>query len=160
MAQPDPIANLVALQANLDTARYKHNAVLPSQAGDCQGGVPLQVHPEVMQVQRPYHPTAELSLFSLARVDQFLSQFTWQYKVSAVGQIPIHDYQYGVGTSHAGKTIDVRFDPRTREFVFSDAQTTQEVKRHPARGRDVSAITGLATPILIEYQPIQLSFAF
>ena len=160
MTQPDPIANLVALQTNLDTARYKHNAVLPSQAGDCQGGIPLQVHPEVLLVQRPYHPTAELSLFSLARVDQFLSQFTWQYKVSAVGQIAIHDYQYGVGAPHAGKTIDVRFDPRTREFVFSDAQTTQEVKRHPARGLDPSEITGLVTPILIEHQPIQLSFAF
>jgi transposase InsO family protein len=160
MAQPDPITNLVALQADLDTARYKHNAVLPSQAGDCQGDIPLQVHPEVLQVQRPYHPTAELSLFSLVRVDQFLSQFTWQYKVSAVGQIPIHDYQYGVGTPQAGKTIDVRFDPGTREFIFSDAQTTQEVKRHPVRGLDVSTITGLDTPIVLEYQPIQLSFAF
>ena len=160
MAQPDPIDNLGALQTDLDTARYKHNTLLSSQAGDCQGGIPLQVHPEVLQVQRPYHPTAELSLFSLARVDQFLSQFTWQYKVSAVGQIPIHDYPYGVGTTQAGKTIDVRFDPTTREFIFSDAQTAQEVKRRPARGLDVSTITGLATPILIEYQPIQLSFAF
>jgi hypothetical protein len=160
MAQPDPIANLETLQTDLDTARYKHNAVLPSHAGDCQGGIPLQVHPEVLQVQRPYHVTAELSLFSLARIDQFLSRFTWQYKVSTVGQIPIHDCQYGVGASQAGKTIDVRFDPRTREFIFSDAQTTQEVKRHPARGLDVSTITGLDIPILVEHQPIQLSFAF
>ncbi|MBI5304107.1 MAG: hypothetical protein HY868_18375, partial [Chloroflexi bacterium] len=75
-------------------------------------------------------------------------------------QIPIHDYQYGVGTTQAGKTIDVRFDPTTREFIFSDAQTAQEVKRRPARGLDVSTITGLDTPIRIEYQPIQLSFAF
>ncbi len=160
MAQPDPLANLAALQADLDTARYQHNAVLPSQAGDCRGGIPLQVHPEVLQVQRPYHVTAELSLFSLARVDHFLSQFTWQYKVSAVGQIPIHDYQYGVGTAQAGKTLDVRFDPRTREFVFRDAQTTQEVKRHPARGLDVVTITGLDAPIVVEHHPIQLSFAF
>ena len=133
---------------------------MSSQAGDCRGGIPLQVHPEVLQVQRPYHPTAEWSLFSLARVDQFLSQFTWQYKVSTVGQIPIHDYQYSVGVTQAGKTLDVRFDPRTREFIFSDAQTTQEVKRHPARGLDVSTITGLNAPMLIEHQPIQLSFAF
>jgi hypothetical protein len=160
MAQPDPIANLVALQTNLDTARYKHNAVFSSQAGDCQGGIPLQVHPEVLQVQRPYHPTAELSLFSLARVDQFLSRFTWQYKVSGAGQIPIHDYQYGVGATQAGNSIDVRFDPKTREFIFSDAQTSQEVKRHPARGLDVSTITGLDPPIRGEHQPIQLSFAF
>lgn len=160
MAQPDPIANLGTLQIDLDTARYKHNAVLSSQAGDCQGGIPLQVHPEVLRVQRPYHPTAELNLFSLAHVDQFLSQFTWQYKVSAVGQIPIHDYSYSVGMTHAGKTIDVRFDPRTREFIFSDAQTTQEIRRHPARGLDIATITGLDAPILLEPQLVQLSFVF
>jgi hypothetical protein len=160
MAQPDPIANLGALQANLDTARYKHNAVLPSRAGDCQGGIPLQMHPEVLQVQRPYHPTAELSLFALARVDQFLSQFTWQYKVSATGQIGIQDHQYGIGMAHAGKTIDVRFDPRNREFIFNDAQTALEMKRHPAYRLDASTITGLAAPKLMDLQPIQLSFAF
>jgi len=160
MAQPDPIANLATLQTDLDAARYKHNAVLPSQAGDCQGRIPLQVHPKVLQVQRPYHPTAELNLFSLARVDQFLSQFTWQYKVSTVGQIPIHDYPYSVGMTQASKTIDVRFDSRTREFVFSDAQSTQEIKRHPARGLDVATITGLDTSILIEPHHVQLSFVF
>ena len=160
MEQPDPMANLGSLQTDLDTARYQHNAILPSQAGDCRGRIPLQAHPEVLQVQRPYHPTAELSLFLLARVDQFLSQFTWQYKVSAVGQIPIHDYQYGIGINQVGKTLDVRFDPRTREFIFSDPQTAQEIKRHLARGLDVSTITGLDTPIRKESQPIQLSFVF
>jgi hypothetical protein len=118
------------------------------------------VHPEVLQVQRPYHPAAELTLFLLTRVDCFLSQFAWHYKVSAVGQIPIHDHQYGVGTVHAGKTIDVRFDPRNREFVFSDAQTAQEVKRHSARGLDVATITGLELSLPTEHQPLQLSFAF
>ena len=160
MAQPTPPPNIVTLQADLGTARYKHNAVFPSQAGDCHGGIPLQVHPEVLQPQRPYHPAAELTLFSLTRVDHFLSQFAWQYKVSAAGQIPIHDHPYGVGSAHAGKSIDVRFDPSTREFVFRDAQTAQEVKRHPARGLDVLTITGLDEPLPTEHPPLQLSFAF
>ncbi len=160
MAQPTPTQNLASLQADLDVARYKHNAVLPSHAGDCHGGFPLQVHPEALQIRRPYHPAAELTLFSLTRVDQFLSQFAWHYKVSAAGQIPIHDHQYGVGTAYAGKTMDVRFDPRNREFVFSDAQTAQEVKRHTARDLDVTTITGLNLPLPTEHQPLQLSFAF
>ena len=159
MAQPIPPQNLASLQADLDVARYKHNAVFPSQAGDCHGGIPLQVHPEVLQVQRPYHPAAELTLFSLMRVDQFLSQFAWHYKVSAAGQIPIHDHQYGVGTAQAGTTMDVRFDPRNRKFIFSDAQTAQEVKRHAARDLDVTTITGLALPLPTALQPLQLSFA-
>ena len=160
MAQPTPAQNLESLQADLATARYKHNAVLPSQAGDCHGGIPLQVHPEVLASQRPYHLAVELTLFSLTRVDHFLRQFAWQYKVSASGQIPIHDHQYGIGTAHAGKSIDVRFDPSKREFVFSDAQTAQEVKRHLARGLDVPTITGLDEPMPTEHPPLQLSFAF
>lgn len=160
MAQPMPAPNLEALQADLDIARYKHNAVLPSHAGDCHGGIPLHVHPEVLQVHRPYYPAVELDLFSLTRVDQFLSQFTWQYKVSSVGQIPIHDHLYGVGTAYAGKTIDVRFDAATREFIFSDAQTAREVKRHPAFALDTATITGLATPMSTKDETIQLSFAF
>jgi hypothetical protein len=160
MAQPTPTQNLAALQADLDSARHKHNAVFPSQAGDCHGGIPLQVHPEVLQVRRPYHPAAELTLFSLTRVDEFLSQFIWQYKVSVTGQMAIHDHPYGIGTAYAGQTIDVRFDPKTREFIFSDAQTAQEVKRHPARGLDVPTITGLNAPMPAEHQPLQLSFAF
>lgn len=94
------------------------------------------------------------------RVDQFLSQFAWHYKVSAAGQIPIHDHQYGVGTAQAGTPMDVRFDPRNREFIFSDAQTAQEVKRHAARDLDVPTITGLALPLPTALQPLQLSFAF
>jgi hypothetical protein len=160
MTQPIPALNLVALQSDLDIARDKHNAVFSSQAGDCQGRIPLQAHPEVLQIQRPYHLSAELALFSLTRVDQFLSQFTWQYKVSRAGQIPIHDHHYGVGTVHAGKTIDVRFDAMTREFIFSDAQTAHEVKRHSALALDVATITGLEPPILAEHKTIQLSFAF
>jgi hypothetical protein len=160
MAQPAPPPSLVILQTELDTARHQHNAVLPSQAGDCQDRVPLQAHPEVRQVQRPYHPSAELALFSLARVDQFLSQFTWQYKVSAVGQVHIHDHRYGVGQAHAGKLIDVRFDPETREFVFSDAQTAQELKRCGAQDLDVTTIIGWTPQVPMDHQPVQLSFAF
>jgi hypothetical protein len=160
MAQPTPVPDLVTLQTDLDTARDKHNGVFASQAGDCQGRIPLHAHPDVLQIQRPYHVSAELALFALARVDQFLSQFTWQYKVSSVGQIPIHDHHYGIGTAHAGKTIDVRFDATTREFIFSDAQTAREIKRHVAVALDTATITGFVTPLPTEHTTVQLSFAF
>jgi hypothetical protein len=64
---------------------------LPS-AGNCHGRIPFQAHPEVLQIQRPYHVSAELTLFALARVDHFLSQFIWRYKVSDARQIPIHEH--------------------------------------------------------------------
>jgi hypothetical protein len=158
MARAEPPRDLATLQGDLDTARHMHNAVLPSQAGNCQGQVPVQVHPEVLQSQRPYHPSAELDLFSLDRVDAFLSQFTWQYKVTSVGQITVQGYRYGVGSAHAGKQVDVRFDLQDRSLVFMDAQSAQELKRCSAQGLDITTITGLDVPPPTCPQPVQLSF--
>jgi len=158
LAGPQPLANLEALQTELDEARYMHNYVLPSEAGDCQGRPPMEAHPEVLHPLRPYHPAAELALFDLTRVDRFLAQFTWSYKVSKVGQVRIANHTYSVGKAHAGRRVDVRFDPQDRHFVFCEGQSGQLIKRCPAKGLDVATITGLSTPVIKLNEPIQLSF--
>jgi hypothetical protein len=159
LEEPAPLADLVTLQAALDQARYMHNQVLPSNAADCHGQPPMHVHPEVLQPLRPFHPSAELALFDLPRVDQFLAQFSWSYQVSKVGQLAIADHAYSVGQAYAGHRVDVRFDPSDRHFVFSDSQSGQLIKRRPARGLDVATITGLDGPPDQKLDgPIQLSF--
>ena len=157
LEEPQPLPNLGALRSALDQARYMHNYVLPSNAGDCQNRPPMEVHPEVLRPLRPYHPAAELALFDLARVDRFLAQFTWSYKVSKVGQVSIAGHTYSVGIAHAGQQVDVRFDPQDRHFVFHDGQTGRFIKRCPAKGLDVATITGLDVP-MESNKPIQLSF--
>lgn len=157
LEEPRPLPNLEGLQTALDEARYMHNYVLPSNAGDCQARPPMEVHLEVLGPLRPYHPRAELALFDLARVDHFLAQFTWSYKVSKVGQVPIADHRYSVGIVHAGKQVDVHFEPQDRYFVFRDAQNGQSIKRCPARGLDIATITGLDASIEPN-EPVQLSF--
>lgn len=158
LAQPQLLANLAALQAGLDEARYMHNYVLPSHAGDCQGRPPVEAHPEVLQPLRPYHPAAEWALFDLARVDRFLAQFTWSYKVSKVGQVDIAQHRYSAGKAYAGQRVDVRFDPQDRHFVFHEGQNGNLVKRCLAKGLDVATITGLEAPVPEPCEPIQLSF--
>jgi hypothetical protein len=132
--------------------------VLPSDASDCQGHPPTEVHPEVLHPLRPYHPAAELALFDLARVDRFLAQFTWSYQVSKVGQFRIANHTYSVGKAHAGQRVDVRFDPHDRHFVFREGQSGKTIKRCPAKGPDVATITGLDAPPVQPSGPIQLSF--
>ena len=158
MAAPEPWANLPQLQADLDQACHLHNAVLPSQAGDCQGRIPLQVHPEVLQPQRPYHPSAELALFSLTRIDHFLAQFVWHHKVTPSGQAFVRDQAVYLGPARAGQCVEVRFDPSDRQLVFRHAQTGQELKRCPLRGLDVATLTGLPMPASDRTPPVQLSF--
>lgn len=159
MAQPQPSPDLQQLQSDLEQARRMHNEVLPSSAGDCQGRVPLQVHPEVLRPRRPYHPSVELDLFSLERVEQFLAQFVWQHKVSSRGQVSVHAHPYSVGMAHAGQSVDVQFDPRDRHLVFRDAASGQELRRRPIYGLDVITLTGFEMPPMRSERPIQLSFA-
>ncbi|MCI0336450.1 MAG: hypothetical protein L0226_02650 [Acidobacteria bacterium] len=158
LTTPALLPNLVSLQANLDEARHAHNAELPSRARDCNGRPPLEAHPEVNYVWRPYHPAVEPELFSLDRVDQFLAQFTWQYKVTSIGQVAIHDHVYYVGTANGGVRVDVRFDPTDRHFVFSDAKNGAVLKRWPARGLDAATIMNLPFPVPELDRPVQLSF--
>jgi len=156
--QPQPLANLKVLQVALDEARYMHNYVLPSDAGNCQGRPPMEVHPKVLHPLRPYHPAAELALFDLDRVDRFLAHFTWSYRVSKVGQFRIANHTYSVGKAHAGQRVDVRFDSHDRHFVFCEGQSGKTIKRCPAKGLDVATITGLDAPAIQPNEPIQLSF--
>lgn len=158
LEQPQPLANLAALQNGLEEARYMHNYVLPSDAGDCQGHPPIEAHPEVLCPLRPYHSAAELALFDLARVDRFLARFTWSYKASKVSQICIADHAYSVGIVHAGQYVDVHFDPQDRHFVFCEDQSGQLIKRSPVKGLDTATITGLGAPVAQPDEPVQLSF--
>lgn len=158
IATPQLLADLPSLQAALDAARRTHSAELPSRAGDCAGCPPLEVHPEVKHVWRPYHPAVERDLFRLERVDRFLAQFAWQYKVTRSGQVFLQGHVYYIGTSLASQTVDVRFDQADRHFVFSEAQSGMELKRFPAQGLDAATITGLTDPLPSLDHPIQLSF--
>jgi len=158
LTAPEPLPDIARLQASLDESRHAHNAELPSRAGDCNGRPPLQAHPEVNHVWRPYNPAAEPELFSLDRVDQFLSQFTWQYKVSSIGQVAIHDHVYYIGMASAGQRVDVRFDSTNRCFAFSDAKNGTVLKRLPARHLDAGTIMNLPFPLPELGRPVQLSF--
>jgi transposase InsO family protein len=157
--EPQPLANLMVLQSALDQARFVHNRILPSRAGDCQGRPPQDVHPEVRVPLRPYVPDAELALFDLKRVDQFLSRFAWPHRVSQVGQVTVGPHQYYVGVTYARQTVDVRFDPKDRYLAFHDAKDGHLLRRQPIKGLTVASITGLNVPPPPSTDaPIQLSF--
>jgi len=156
--EPRPLADVVILQSALDTARFRHNCILPSHAGDCRGHPPLEVHPEVNVPLRPYTPGAELVLFDLRRVNQFLAHYAWPHKVSKVGQVTVGPHLYSVGVAYAGQTVDVRFDPTDRHLTFHDARDGHLLNRQPIKGLTVADITGLEVPPTPTGISVQLSF--
>lgn len=157
LMQPEPTPDLVTFRTELAQARYMHNEVLSSQAGDCQGRTPYQAHPEVRVPILPFTPAVELLLFDLTRVDRFLAQFVWQHKVTKSGQVSIGESVYYIGNTHAGKQVTVHFDPTDRHFVFTHPQTDAVLKRCPAKKLDVHLITGLKPEDVPQLsQPFQL----
>lgn len=157
LIQPEPTPDLKTYCVQLAQARYEHNEVLPSRAGDCQGRIPFQAHPEVHIPIQSFVPEAELLLFNLSRVDHFLAQFVWQHKVTQSGQVSIGESVYYVGRAHSGKQVTVRFDSEDRHFVFTHPQTDKVLKRCPSKGLDVLTITDLKPEEVPQLsQPYQL----
>ena len=86
------------------------------------------------------------------------SNITWQYKVTSIDQVDIHDQVYYIGMASAGQCVDARFDSTDRCFVFSDAKKAKVLKRWPARRLDAATIMNLPFPLPELDRPVQLSF--
>jgi transposase InsO family protein len=146
------------LQEILDQAVYELDYELPSRAEGCHGLPPVVAHPELLQPRRLFHPEHELALFDLARVDSYLATFTWERKIGKNGQTEIGRQRYSAGRSNARHQMLVRFDPTDRHFVFCDSDDPgTEVCRRPAKGLNVTDLTGLAVwPTGLGWQQLPL----
>jgi transposase InsO family protein len=151
-------ADLSQLQALLDEAVHELAFELPSRAQGCAGRPPALAHPELLQPPRPFQPELELAHFQLKRVDAYLATFTWTRTVSKTGQVDLGGYRYSVGRPFARRQVAIRFDPTRREFVFDHPDAAgQELKRRPARGLQVTDLTGLAQwPLGLGHQQLPL----
>lgn len=138
--------DLTSFQQALDQERYLYNYQFPSRASDCNGLPPLQAHPALLRPRRPYQPEWEVVLFDLQRVYDFLATFTFERKVNRNGQVTLKGLHYTVGLAHKDKTIQVRLDANTQEWIFleRDAQgQEQELSRRSLVGLDFKTLTGL-----------------
>jgi hypothetical protein len=157
----DPLScrDAVTLQAALDRERSVHNHWLPSRASDCAGRPPVVAHPTLLTPWRPYRPEAELALFDLQRVYDYLATIPLARKVNSVGQISVGRRMYSVGRRHAGQAVTMRMDAAGRAWVVYDAHGA-ELGRRPAQGLDVVTLTGMTEPGPVLAVPIQLALPF
>jgi hypothetical protein len=134
--------DLSALQTSSDQALDWINAKLPSRGRDCQGRPPLEAYPQALTPRRSFSVEAELDIFSIQRVYDFLATQSWWRTVSKVGQAGIGGHFYSVGIAHARQDVKFTFDPQSAEFVVKDAQDI-EIKRIKPKNLTVEEITGL-----------------
>lgn len=138
--------DLLHFQQALNQERCLYNHQFPSRASDCNGLPPLQAHPALLRPRRLFQPEWEVLLFDLQRVYDFLAAFTFERKVNRNGQVTLKGHHYTVGLAHKEKTICVRLDACTQEWVFfvrDEQDQEQELNRRKLFGIDFEALTGL-----------------
>jgi hypothetical protein len=153
--------DLSHLQQALDQERSVYNQQFPCRASDCDGLPPLQAHPALRSPRRPYQPEWEAVLFDLQRVYDFLATFTFERKVNRNGQVTLKGHPYTVGLAHKEKTIQVRLDAGTQEWMFLERDEQgqeRELGRRQLFGMNFKTLTGLEKPEdLSTLPPIQLT---
>jgi hypothetical protein len=131
------------LQRELDRRVDKLAYRVPSRAEGCAGAPPVTAHPDLLSRPRPFLPGWEEALFDLSRIDQYLSEQTWDRKVEKVGRVSIARKRYSVGRKHAGEDVVVRFDPSDRHFVFCTTdESPTEICRRPSKGLNAEDLIG------------------
>ena len=117
------------------------------------GRPPLLAYPEAQHSGRVYRLEWEEALLDLQRVYDYLAQGRWFRRTGSLGQISLGAQRYGVGKDFRAQTMEISFDPQSREFVCLPADACQEI-RLPIRGLTTSDLMGELHPLntLPEYQ--------
>jgi hypothetical protein len=84
------------------------------------GRTRLETYPELTHIARPYSEESEPTLWQLSRVDAFLAGRSWRRRADRYGSIWLYNRGHTLGKAHAGKEVQVRFDPETRHWVVYD----------------------------------------
>lgn len=148
--------NMTSFQLALNHERRLYNQQFPARASDCQQKPPLQAHPALLTPRRYHRPEWEPILFDIQRVFEYLATFTFDRKVNRNGQVTLKGLHYTVGLAHAGKDIQVRFDPATQEWIFLEMDTQehlQELRRQSLAGINFTTLTGFLEPEVLPPLP-------
>jgi transposase-like protein len=145
-----------ALQKSLDDRLDFLNFRFPSRSLD--GQAPLAAHPEARHSGQPYRPEWEEDMLDMQRVYDYLTQGRWFRRTSTHGQFSLGTYRYNVGKGLGEQTLEITFDPQTREFKCLPEDGGQEI-RLAAQGLTKTDLMGELGP-LIALPAYQLALPF
>jgi hypothetical protein len=97
-------------------------------------------------------------MLDLQRVYDYLAQGRWFRQVSPQGQFSLGAHRYGIGTDLADQTVEITFDPQTRELIAL-SQDGEQRMRLPVQGLTTSILIGELGP-LIALPAYQLALPF
>jgi hypothetical protein len=86
------------------------------------GASRVAAFPKLLIPRRPYDTSRELELWSLDRVDQWMSQGMWVRRVGKTGTISMYGHRRSLGRNYSGQEVVVRFAVARRYWVVADSE--------------------------------------
>jgi hypothetical protein len=126
--EPQTATTAAQLQERLDEMDRIQREQYPS----LPGGSRLLVYPQLQEVQRPYSPAWEEQHWQLSRAQQYLAGHTAVRRANKQGQVSLYARPYSVAAKNRGRTVLVHYDPGSEEWVFTDKQSGQQLRRYKA----------------------------
>ena len=145
-----------ALQQSLSDRLDFLNLRFPSRS--LGGQPPLVACPEAQHSGRPYRLEWEEDMLDMQQVYNYLAQGRWFRRTSSQGQFSLGTHRYNVGKSLSNQTLEIIFDPQTRELVCLSEDGGQEL-RLAAQGLTKAALMGELSP-LVGLPAYQLALPF
>jgi hypothetical protein len=109
-----------ALFAACQERRHRLNQHIPCRT--LGGKSPFEVCPEAAETQRPYSPETEEDLFDPKRIEDFLAQIKpWYRTVFENNNLSLGGMNYYLKNARPNSTVQIKFDPCTKQFHCSDA---------------------------------------
>jgi transposase len=134
-----------AIQQNLSDRLDFLNVRFPSRS--LAGQPPLVACPEAQHSGRPYRLEWEEEMLDIQRICQYLADGRWFRRTSAQGQFSLGTYRYSVGKHLGNQTLEITFDPQTRELVCLSEHAGPTI-RLAVQGLTKAALIGELNPLL------------
>ena len=108
---------------------------------------PLVACPEAQHSGRPYRLEWEEDMLDLQRVYDYLAQGRWFRRTSGQGQFSLGACRYNVGKHLSNQTLEITFDPQTRELICLTEDGKQE-SRLAVQGLTKEELMGELSPLM------------
>lgn len=111
------------------------------------GQPPLAACPDAKHSQRPYRLAWEEDMLGMQRIYDYLARGRWFRWTSKQGQFSLGSHRYNARTQLSNQTLEITFEPQTREFVCL-SENGNQVVRFSCQGLTKSALMGELKPLL------------
>ncbi len=136
--EPTHCGNHQDLKDGLDKFIHIQREIYPIKAGKSR----MELYPNLSHVMRPYDALQEAQHWSLEKVFQYLTRYTFTRTVEKNGRITVMTSQYSVGRQYRAQKVTVQLDAQQQQWVVKD-RFGQIIARFAPQQLNYTTLAGL-----------------